>query len=88
VCYLKKINLIESYPQSYGTFITAITNKTIWLIQNCNANTVHIPIQVLSYLAKINLEVSKTVFSESILDTILHCFQIYNKDAMLADDLL
>jgi hypothetical protein len=63
MAYIRKINLLELYPTEAAKVMEKIAQTIIGLIPQCDSTTIHIPIEVLTYLSKISEDLSRNVLS-------------------------
>jgi len=87
---VKRINLREMYPEIYGQVLVTMLTSARDMLDWCNEDTVHIPIQTLSYLAQID-ETSTSKFlasSQGFMSALQKLYERYQHDGLLDDDIV
>ena len=54
--YMKQINLKEAYPDKYKQLLMIFMQRSAEMIPYCNEETVHVPIEGLTFLSKFDQE--------------------------------
>lgn len=54
------------------------------LLPNCDTTTIHIPVQIMTFMSKIDSNLSKNVISTLVVPQLLGLFDKYHMEAMLA----
>ncbi len=52
--YIKMIDLKQAYPDRYQQLIMVFMKKTADMITSCNEETVHVPLEGLSFFSKVS----------------------------------
>lgn len=84
--FLKNINFTACYPAEQATGVMTQIIQTIvnLLLPSCDSTTIHNPVQMITYLVKIDVALSKNVISTLVVPHLLPLFDKYHMEAMLA----
>ena len=52
---MKLVDIKLTYPDNYSEIISLIMSKVTSIIERCNDETIHIPIEALIFLSKVSL---------------------------------
>lgn len=87
LAYLRQIKLVQVYPDRYLDIIHTLTNQVVSLMLKCNAETVSVPIESLSYLARTDPSCAQAM-GPVVLAPTLQLLSTFHADAMLSSDIL
>lgn len=85
---LKKINLKTEHPDKHAQVLTHMMKTAIVLLPECNEDTIHVPIQILTYLTRIDEQTTLALSSVELMQTLLQLYQKYQYDGLLEDDIV
>ena len=77
LAYLKQIKLVEAYQSNYSVIINTLCTKIVSLIASCNAETVSVPVEALTVLARTDRCCAEQM-GEQVLPAVLHLFSQYH----------
>jgi hypothetical protein len=70
--YIKMIDLKQVYPEKYQQLIVLFMQKTAEMINYCNEETVHVPLEGLAFLSKVS-KLSILIIFSWIMSAVLRC---------------
>lgn len=87
--YSRKINLREELDSHFLPFMEGITMNATELLAVCNEDTLHIPIQILTYLTQVDRTMTLKLHENSnLLELLLLIYEKYSYDGLLEDDIV
>lgn len=87
--YIRRIDLRAARPDYRDILALAITS-TLEIVGHCNEETVHIPIQILTYFTKVEQQVTLELHNsrQDFMPMLLALYSKYSHDGLLEDDIV
>ena len=85
--YLKQLNLKTSYPDTYSSLLTLFMQRSADLIPLCNDETVHVPLESLTFLSKLDQSCCTQVCT-NVMPGIIQLYSRYYSDGMIGADIV
>lgn len=81
------MDLKGTYPDRYQQLVSVFMQKTAEMIPFCNEETVHVPLEGLTFLSKIDNECCAHVCSQ-VMPGIIQLYSQYYNDGMIGSDIV
>lgn len=87
--YIRRIDLRATRPD-YRDILALVISSTLDIITLCNEETVHIPVQVLTYFTKVEQQVTLELHNSrpDFMPMLLDLYAKYAHDGLLEDDIV
>lgn len=85
--YAKQVDLKKSYPDTYQKLVTLFMQKAAELIPNCNEETVHVPLEALTFLSKVDQICCANVCAQ-VMPGIIALYSQYYSDGLIGSDIV
>eukprot|EP00347_Sterkiella_histriomuscorum_P016065 403354618 len=85
--YIKLIDIKKSYPESYKDMLCIFMQKISQTIPQCKDETIHVPIESLSFLSKIDQEACCKVVDQ-VMPSVMELYSKYYQDGIIGPDIV